>query len=961
MASDPVIRAREVFRRVCEEPPERRTQLVEDLCADDEALKSQVWELLRQHHDQPTQASPLHNDTHFMPMLGGPGSRGSGTGPGSGSFATPGGPAERTDRGFAPGTLVAERYRIISRLGRGGMGEVYRADDLVLDQPVALKFLTAEVGRDPRWLQRLQREVRIARQVTHPSVCRVYDIGQAAGEQFISMEYIDGENLAQLLKRIGHLPQDRGVQLAQQLCAGLAAAHGRAVLHRDLKPANVMLDSAGQIRITDFGLAAAPEDLAGSDVRSGTPAYMAPEQITGREVTLRSDIYSLGLVLYELFTGRPAMTAERVADLLHRGIEPRIAPPSTFMPTISPAVERVIMRCLEADPARRYPSVLAVAGALPGGDALACAIAAGETPSPELVAAAGDERCASLRWTVGALAVFAALLVTLLVFPWNLGQAPPWEQDSKDPAVLAERARQLVARVAPLGVAGDDAYGLVGGGKSALISDTEADAAAPPYAMRQTDPVRFWYRAGADQLLPVDATNLVYGPGTVTLEDPPPGPGDRTVVLTPGGRLVGFQADLSRQRMEAVSGDGPESALFGPLLEAADVDITSLVEREAEYTPRVAADRLLAWDGRLASAGGHAVRIEAALLGGRPVSFAVLAAHPRNPAAMGVRLRTPEQRQSFVNHLQHALLIVLIVAALPLAHLSVTRGRGDLLGSLRLAGFVFAVRLLMWVLQARHVASFDVEVELLGLALLGAMGEAAIVWLFYVALEPYVRQYWPQTLIAWHRALAGRLSDPLVGRNLLLGVILGVFWAIMLQLDQFLTNAVGLTARTAWRDAAPLLPLLEGRYAVAQVLDAARYAIYQGLFLLLVTVLLRTVLKRAWLANLAAFVVIAPMFVPRGAHPFVSWIVIGLGCLGVGLWVLQRFGLMPLVAATFTVAMLFSNPLSLNLQAWYGDAALLSLGVVTALAVYGFLMARRSGRPALDGGYASGSHSGSFG
>ena len=158
---------------------------------------------------------------------------------------------------FAPGALLAGRYRIVAAVGKGGMGEVYRADDLTLGQSVALKFLPAVLARDPERLARFHAEVRIARQVSHPHVCRIYDIGEADGQPFLTMEYIDGENLAALLRRIGRLPEEKGIELSRQLCQGLAAAHDRGVIHRDLKPANVMIDGRGQVRLTDFGLAAA--------------------------------------------------------------------------------------------------------------------------------------------------------------------------------------------------------------------------------------------------------------------------------------------------------------------------------------------------------------------------------------------------------------------------------------------------------------------------------------------------------------------------------------------------------------------------------------------------------------------------------------------------------------------------------------------------------------------------------
>src|SRR5579862_5551378 len=201
---------------------------------------------------------------------------------------------------FAPGTMLAGRYRIVAKLGRGGMGEVFRAEDLTLDQEVALKFLPQELATDPTALERFHAEVRLARQVSHPNVCRVFDIGMSDGAPFITMEYVDGEDLSSLIRRVGRFPQDKGVEIARQICAGLAAAHEQGLLHRDLKPANIMLDGRGRVRIADFGLASVAGDASGVDSRSGTPAYMAPEQLSGGEPTIKSDIYALGLVLYEV-------------------------------------------------------------------------------------------------------------------------------------------------------------------------------------------------------------------------------------------------------------------------------------------------------------------------------------------------------------------------------------------------------------------------------------------------------------------------------------------------------------------------------------------------------------------------------------------------------------------------------------------------------------------------------------
>jgi serine/threonine-protein kinase len=396
---------------------------------------------------------------------------------------------------FPPGIVLVDRYRIIGLLGRGGMGEIYRADDLKLAQPVALKFLPSDLAGNAAWLARFHGEVRIARQVSHPNVCRVYDIGEVDGHTFLSMEYVDGEDLASLLRRIGRLPRDKGVEIARQLCAGLAAAHDRGVLHRDLKPANVMIDGRGKVRLTDFGIAGMAEELRGGDVRAGTPAYMAPEQIAGREVTTRSDIYSLGLVLYEIFTGKPAFEAGTLAELTRLQEESHPTSPSLLVEGIDPAVERTILRCLEKVPRDRPPSALAVAAGLPGGDPLAAALAAGETPSPEMVAAASKEgRVAQwVAWTLFALLIVAMAGVPFVQGPGLLVSKVPIE---KSPEVLADYARNIIAKTGLALPAADSAFGYWNDLDSLkwLEKRDRSPARWDPLSAGRIGAITFWYR-----------------------------------------------------------------------------------------------------------------------------------------------------------------------------------------------------------------------------------------------------------------------------------------------------------------------------------------------------------------------------------------------------------------------------------------------------------------------------------
>jgi len=378
-----------------------------------------------------------NSETAVMPMVSTPRS-----GAGESRAASVPARVSSSDGRFAAGVMVAARYQIIGLLGKGGMGEVYRANDLTLDQPVALKFLPESMARDAAMLARFHNEVRIARQVSHPNVCRVYDLGEVDGQPYLSMEYIDGEDLGSLLRRIGRLPSDKALEFARRICAGLAAAHDKGVLHRDLKPSNIMVDSQGQVFITDFGLAAVTGELREAQAREGTPAYMAPEQLAGTEVTARSDIYSLGLVLYEMFAGKRPFEAGTLAEMIRLQQLSTPASLTTVVKDIDPAVERVIQRCLAADPRQRPATALAVAAALPGGDPLAAALAAGETPSPDLVAAAGQT--VVIRPAIG-LACLAATIAGLVAVMWIGSRVQLVSRVAMEhpPDVLVEESRDL--------------------------------------------------------------------------------------------------------------------------------------------------------------------------------------------------------------------------------------------------------------------------------------------------------------------------------------------------------------------------------------------------------------------------------------------------------------------------------------------------------------------------------------
>ena len=357
-------RAKEVFNQAVDLPPEERASFLDVACGADAPLRRRVEQLLGSHEDAGTfLASP--------------------------TLTSPDGRTAPEGAQLRAGSILGKRYRIVGLAGRGGMGEVYRAEDLKLGQTVALKLLPEELGHDEARLSRLLDEVRVARQVSHPNVCRVYDIGEAetstGSVHFLSMEWIEGQNLASILRTEGRLPAARATFIARQICAGLAAAHDCRVVHRDLKPSNVMLDARGVARITDFGLAEVASVIRGEKAREGSPHFMSPEQFAGGEVGFPSDIYSLGLVLYELFTGRRGYTGETLEELSQQRREPP-PPPSSLAPDIDPDVEKLILRCLEEDPARRPPSARDLVDALPGGDSLGEALIAAQQRADRIAA-----------------------------------------------------------------------------------------------------------------------------------------------------------------------------------------------------------------------------------------------------------------------------------------------------------------------------------------------------------------------------------------------------------------------------------------------------------------------------------------------------------------------------------------------------------------------------------------------
>jgi len=836
--------------------------------------------------------------------------------------------AADSDEGrFLPGTLLAERYRIIGRLGRGGMGEVYRATDIRLGQTVALKFLPEATASDPATLARFHNEVRIARQVTHPNVCRVYDLGEYGGQPFISMEYVDGEDLASLLRRIGRLPTDKATEIARRLCAGLAAAHNQGVLHRDLKPANIMIDGRGQVVITDFGLAGIENQVSGAEVRNGTPAYMAPEQLSGREVSARSDIYSLGLVLYEMFTGKRAWEANSLPELMRLREESAPASLSTHVRDIDPAVERVILRCLEPDPARRPASALAVSAALPGGDILAAALAAGETPSPEMVAAGQAGHGVKPVVAVVCLAAAVAAVGAIVFFNSRQLIAGGVHFDLP-PDALEFQARNYIRQFGYTAPAQDDARGL-SYDYDYLTYLNDRHAGRDAFLRPRPSAVEFWHRESPESL----RTILIPDVGPVTPRDPPVTVSGMNIIrLDPAGRLTGLHVVPPQIDESAPPATPPDPA---PLFAAAGLDIKTFSPAAPKWTPLAVVDDRRAWSGSLPGKPPTPIRVEAAWWRGRPVFFQIASAWTKPD-------RAPQPAESVQDRVGLILGVIVYVVVIALAWRNLRTGRADRRGALRLAGFVFAVDLVHRLLETHHTATTwesTLLMEMTG----EALWSGARIWLAYLALEPWVRRRWPQTMVTWSRMLAGDLRDTLLGRDVLVGVLVGLSYDLIFNIAIALMQQRGAPPL----ESVTLAPLLGLTPLASALLDHVNNSLGGAFLFFLLLFLFRLLLRREWLAGIAFTLAFG---LGRGFSSDYPAIMVPAFTVIYGLLVLLllRFGLAAAVACIFVADIMLNMVFTANFSAWYGTPSLVFCLVVIGLAAWAFRTSL-AGKPLLEG------------
>jgi hypothetical protein len=840
---------------------------------------------------------------------------------------------------FVAGTVLANRYRILGLLGRGGMGEVYKADDLELSQTVALKFLPESFARNNEAMTRFRGEVRNARQVSHPNVCRVFDIGEADGVYYISMEFVDGDDLSQLLRRIGRLPSDKAVEISRQICLGLHAIHDAGILHRDLKPANIIIDSRGKARITDFGIAGIEQEIQSKKEIVGTPAYMSPEQFTGGEITAKSDIYSLGLLLYEIFTGKQTFQADSIPELIkiHQSVTP--TNPSKFVENINPLVEEIINRCLEKMPADRPKSALQVALSLPGGNPLEAAIADGETPSPEMIAAVPKK---------GALKPKVALTFLLLILAgFTLAVVRNQQVNTysltplkKSPEILAERAKAIVKNLGYSQTPADAKYkfqvnydflNYVYQTKS-ITNPRERLRAGQPYA------VSFIYRQSPRYL-------VAWSDSKISEKDPPLTiPGMVNVGLDTRGRLIEFIAVPNQVIKKSAEPPTPE---WTKLFAEAELDIKNFEQTEPQQILTVPADTQTAWQGTLADFPDMPIRIEAAALNGEPVYFGIFNQWDK-PA--GENQSSGDTSAKPAEIIVSIIWISILIGAVLLARHNFKAGRSDVKGGFRLATVCFLGLSLSDFIVADHISSLRGEINVSYHVLSFSLYLAVIVGTIYLALEPFARRWWSELLISWNRLLAGDFRDPIIGRDILIGALAGIGINLMNHFRHFIEeNIFGAPEyidndffREALNGWSGIISRLFAELAISPLLGLAFFFV-----LLLFYIVFRN--KKISIVLLALIIPVPQFFFSlqyedwsRAASALIFGVIVA--------FILARFGLLAVMFFFLYASLSSSLPTTFDTSSHMFPGTVIVFAVAAGLAIYGFYTST-AGHSIFKGGF----------
>lgn len=654
-------------------------------------------------------------------------------------------------------------------------------------------------------------------------------------------------------------------------------------------------------------------------------------------------------MLYEILTGKRAFEASTLEELIHQRNEVEVTKPSSLVRDLDPLLERVILRCLERDPAQRPASALQVAAALPGGDPLAAALAAGETPSPQMVAAAGENTGLSPR--VG-LAVLAAVLLGALLFIYMGVKEDGLEtlRPNKPPEVLAHQAREILAKIGyperPGDWIGEFAYNYW-----FLSYLTKASSPQPDWKrilVERPMMLEYWYRQSSDEMVPIGWHSTLLTPGIVNSLDPPSiQPGMVTMWMDAEGHLQWLEVIPPELEPSARSGFAPQgqgtpqavpgatppadpdwSALFA----AAGIDPSQLRPAAPKWLSLAAFDTRAAWDGTWPQSG-YPLHVEAAAWRGRPVFFSLTGPWSRPN-------RTPNGADKGANTGNIIALIVALITAASgvwFALRNLARGRGDRQNAWRLACIAFAVGMATFLFRVHFVASLSM-ILLIILAISTSLFLAGAVWVLYIALEPYVRRHWPQTIISWTRLMSGRVGDPLVGRDLVSGVVMGMSWVLVFEIGLWFRMRAG---------GAPQFPtqdyLMGIRHAAGSWLSTLVISILGTLLFFFALVLLRVLARNTWLAA-ALFTALFTIPKVLGSDHLVVDILVWTTIYAIAAVAVVRFGLVVLGMASLMANVLLNLPYTLDFSYWYAAQCFFIALIFVAIGAWG-VYASLAGKP----------------